>query len=135
MKYRGIFLNDEAPALDRLGERKVRRLQSSSSTRKVFELIAPAEGQLPLAGHVEQRLQRRRSAENPRLADEYGIVMGTSHHEPMLRAQQEWKRHGNGPWDYATNADVLRRVLAKASRNKNYESIITSACAATATCP
>jgi hypothetical protein len=30
---------------------------------------------------------------NPKLADEYGIVMGTSHHEPMLRAQQEWKRH------------------------------------------
>ena len=26
--------------------------------------------------------------ENPRLADEYGIVMGTSHHEPMMRAQQ-----------------------------------------------
>ena len=28
---------------------------------------------------------------NPQLADMYGIVMGTSHHEPMLRAQQEWK--------------------------------------------
>ena len=30
--------------------------------------------------------------ENPRLADEYGIVMGTSHQEPMLRAQKEWDR-------------------------------------------
>ena len=38
--------------------------------------------------------------------------MGTSHHEPMLRAQQEWKRHGKGPWNYATNADVLREFLA-----------------------
>ena len=30
--------------------------------------------------------------ENPKLADEYGIVMGTSHQEPMLRAQKEWDR-------------------------------------------
>ncbi len=44
---------------------------------------------------------------NPKLADEYGIVMGTSHHEPMLRAQQEWKRHGEGPWDYTANAKTL----------------------------
>ena len=48
---------------------------------------------------------------NPKLADEYGIVMGTSHHEPMLRAQQEWKRHGKGPWNYATNAEVLPPFL------------------------
>ena len=33
---------------------------------------------------------------NPVLADEYGIVMGTSHHEPMMRAQQEWRRYGKG---------------------------------------
>ncbi len=32
--------------------------------------------------------------DNPELADEYGIVMGTSHHEPMMRAQKEWNRHG-----------------------------------------
>ena len=30
-------------------------------------------------------------------------VMGTSHHEPMLRAQQEWKRYGKGKWDYDSN--------------------------------
>jgi len=33
---------------------------------------------------------------NPKLAGEYGIAMGNSHQEPMLRAQQEWKRHGQG---------------------------------------
>ena len=63
---------------------------------------------------------------NPKLADEYGIVMGTSHHEPMLRAQQEWKRHGKGPWDYSTNADGLRKFWDEGiERNKNYESIVT----------
>ena len=64
--------------------------------------------------------------ENPRLADEYGIVMGTSHHEPMMRAQQEWKRHGTGEWDYSTNAAVLDDFWRKGiERNKNYESTIT----------
>jgi hypothetical protein len=63
---------------------------------------------------------------NPKLADEYGIVMGTSHHEPMLRAQQEWKRHGEGPWDYAANAKNLDAFWEKGiERNDNYESIIT----------
>ncbi len=58
---------------------------------------------------------------NPRLADEYGIVMGTSHHEPMLRAQQEWKRHGKGPWDYSKNAEVLKEFWDQGvERNKKY---------------
>jgi len=63
---------------------------------------------------------------NPQLADEYGIVMGTSHHEPMLRAQQEWKRHGQGAWDYRTNAEGLRSFWETGiARNKKYESIVT----------
>ena len=48
--------------------------------------------------------------ENARLADEYGIVMGTSHHEPMQRSQQEWIRHkknyGNGEWNWLTNKNA-----------------------------
>jgi len=65
---------------------------------------------------------------NPKLADEYGIVMGTSHHEPMLRAQQEWKRHGQGAWDYTANAEVLRDFWSEGvRRNQNYESIVTLA--------
>lgn len=38
---------------------------------------------------------------NGPLADEMGIVMGTSHHEPMGLAQQDWKRQGSGAWDYS----------------------------------
>ena len=65
-------------------------------------------------------------AANARLADEYGIVMGTSHHEPMLRAQQEWKRHGTGAWDYSTNSETLDKFWAQGiQRNKDYERIVT----------
>ena len=48
--------------------------------------------------------------DNPRLADEYGIVMGTSHQEPMLRAQKEWDWHLRpqfGNWNYATQPEAL----------------------------
>jgi hypothetical protein len=63
---------------------------------------------------------------NPILADEYGIVMGTSHHEPMLRAQQEWKRYGRGKWDYDSNEVVLKDFWRKGIENMgSHESIVT----------
>jgi beta-xylosidase len=63
---------------------------------------------------------------NPRLADEYGIVMGTSHHEPMLRAQQEWKRYGKGEWNYEHNDSTLRAFWTQGIRNMgSHESIVT----------
>ena len=44
------------------------------------------------------------SSLNPRLADEYGIVMGTSHHEPMMRAHKEYvnRKDSIGAWNYET---------------------------------
>ena len=44
------------------------------------------------------------------LADEYGIVMGNSHQEPMLRAQKEWDRRYQktiGSWNYAKHPDIV----------------------------
>ena len=43
---------------------------------------------------------------NGSLANEMGIVMSTSHHEPMGQAQKDWKRRGTGEWNYNTNAAV-----------------------------
>ena len=75
--------------------------------------------------------------QNRVLADEMGVVMGTSHHEPMMRAQDEWHRHTEqgvtgGEWDYATNAANLRkfwrggieRMMSKGN-GQSYESIVT----------
>ena len=41
--------------------------------------------------------------QNAILADEYGIVMGTSHHEPLTRAHGEWNKSINGEWDFNKN--------------------------------
>ncbi|MDP1086229.1 glycosyl hydrolase 115 family protein, partial [Klebsiella pneumoniae] len=67
---------------------------------------------------------------NPKVADEYGIVMGTSHHEPMMRAQKEWgnhrKEYGNGEWNYHTNKNALLKFWEDGfNRNKNYDNLVT----------
>jgi hypothetical protein len=124
VKYRGIFLNDEAPSLSGWTHEKNGGFNRNLYV-KVFELILRLKGNY-LWPAMWGNAFNEDDPLNPKLADEYGIVMGTSHHEPMLRAQQEWKRHGKGPWNYATNPDVLRAFWDEGiERNKTYESIVT----------
>ena len=128
VKYRGIFLNDEAPALTRWTNVKFGDRNRLFYTR-VFELLLRLRGNYLWPAMWGDAFNED-DAENPRLADEYGIVMGTSHHEPMLRAQQEWSRHkgvyGNAEWNYATNGAGLRDFWrAGIARNKDFESIVT----------
>jgi hypothetical protein len=124
VKYRGIFLNDEAPSLTGWVNEKFGGFNSKFYVH-VFELLLRMKANY-LWPAMWNSAFNEDDPENPRLADEYGIVMGTSHHEPMLRAQQEWKRHGTGEWDYSTNAAVLNDFWRKGiERNKNYESTIT----------
>lgn len=124
VKYRGIFLNDEAPALTGWAHEKFGGLNHQFYT-KVFELLLRLRANY-LWPAMWGNAFNEDDPENPKLANEYGIVMGTSHHEPMLRAQQEWKRHGTGPWDYSTNGEELRRFWTEGiERNANYESTIT----------
>jgi len=124
VKYRGIFLNDEAPSLSGWTNEKNGGFNSRFYVR-VFELILRLKGNY-LWPAMWGNAFNEDDPLNPKLADEYGIVMGNSHHEPMLRAQQEWKRHGTGPWNYATNADVLRKFWTEGiRRNKDFESIVS----------
>jgi hypothetical protein len=124
VKYRGIFLNDEAPSLTGWVKEKFGGYNHEFYV-KVFELMLRMKGNY-LWPAMWGSAFNEDDPLNPKLADEYGIVMGTSHHEPMLRAQQEWKRHGIGPWDYSKNSDVLQRLWADGvERNRNYESIVT----------
>ncbi|MGB7437985.1 MAG: glycosyl hydrolase 115 family protein [Candidatus Acidiferrum sp.] len=124
VKYRGIFLNDEAPSLTGWVNEKFGGYNHNFYV-KVFELLLRLRANF-LWPAMWGSAFNEDDPLNPKLADEYGIVMGTSHHEPMLRAQQEWKRHGKGPWNYVTNGEELRQFWSEGvERNKNYESIIT----------
>lgn len=65
---------------------------------------------------------------SPVLADEYGIVMGTSHHEPMMRAHKEYtsRRQEIGDWNYATNKKNIDKFFIDGlERNKRFDNLIT----------
>lgn len=128
VRCRGIFLNDEAPALSTWTGAKFGGYNRSFYT-KVFELLLRQRGNY-LWPAMWGNAFNEDDAMNPVLVDEYGIVMGTSHHEPMLRTQQDWTRHktefGNADWNYQTNAYGLKAFWrAGIARNKSYENIVT----------
>lgn len=106
VKYRGIFINDEAPALTGWSKEKFGGY-NHTFYEKVFELILRMKGNYlwpamwGSAYYDDDPLNRQ-------TADEYGIVIGTSHHEPLMRAHDEWRRYGSGKWNYDSNEVKLR---------------------------
>src|SRR5262249_15536320 len=91
VKYRGIFINDENPPFSGGAAEKLGGVNSKVYTR-VFELLLRLKANY-LWPAMWGKAFNEDDPNSPRLADEYGIVMGTSHHEPMLRAQKEWRQH------------------------------------------
>ena len=142
VKYRGIFLNDEAPDLSNWIYEKYGTVPTGTNPpvppgvanygrgfyTNLFELILRLKGNY-LWPAMWNNAFNEDDTNNPVLADEYGIVMGTSHQEPMLRAQKEWdRRYQNtiGSWNYAKHPDIVSNFWREGiARNKNYESIIT----------
>ena len=123
VKYRGIFLNDEAPALTGWVKEKFGGFNHRFYAQ-VFELMLRLRGNYLWPAMWIPQAFNDDDPENARLADQYGIVMGTSHHEPLMRAHAEWGRYGRGPWDYAQNDAVLREFWrGGVERTKNYENI------------
>lgn len=128
VKYRGIFINDEAPALTGWAEEKFgTQMFNHEFYDHVFELILRLKGNFLWPAMWGKAFYDDDSL-NSKLASEYGIVVGTSHHEPMMRAHDEWRRFGSGPWNYATNEKTLKDFWRKGiERMDDNESIITLA--------
>lgn len=128
VKYRGIFINDEEPAFGTWARTKFGGVNSKMYSN-LFELLLRLR-----ANYLWPAMWGKAFNEddplNPKTADEYGIVMGTSHHEPMMRAQKEWgnhrKEYGNGEWNYHTNKEALLKFWEDGFyRNKNYDNLVT----------
>ncbi len=142
VKYRGIFLNDEDPDLTRWVREKYGAIPPQKDPpippgvanyghefyERIFDVLLRLKGNY-LWPAMWNNAFNEDDPENARLADEYGIVMGTSHQEPMLRAQKEWDRRYKqtlGSWNYAKYPDTLQNFWREGiRRNKHYESIIT----------
>lgn len=126
VKYRGIFINDEAPALEGWAYEKFGGI-NAEFYQHVFELILRMKGNF-LWPAMWGKAFYEDDPNNPKLADEYGVVISTSHHEPLMRSHDEWRRFGEGEWNYNTNDEKLREFWAKGiERMGDYESIVTLA--------
>ncbi|GEN77205.1 glycosyl hydrolase 115 family protein [Chryseobacterium hagamense] len=129
VEYRGIFLNDEEPSLGSWARATFGGI-NSKFYEKVFELILRMKGNYIWPAMWGKAFYDDDALSGP-LADEMGIVMGTSHHEPMALAQTDWHRYikrNNLPnvWDYAKNADVLQKFWRSGmERSKNWEKLVT----------
>lgn len=123
VKYRGIFINDEAPALTDWAFEKFGGF-NAKFYENVFELILRMKGNY-LWPAMWGRMFYVDDPQNAVLADEYGIVMGTSHHEPLTRAHAEWGKE-KGKWDFNTNSEALITFWKDGiKRMGNKETIVT----------
>lgn len=124
VRYRGIFLNDEAPALSGWAQHTFGGF-NHKFYEKVFELILRLKGNFIWPAMWGNAFYDDDSL-NGELAHKMGIVVGTSHHEPMGRAHAEWKKYGAGKWDYSKNEKVLKEFWRSGfKRQKNFETITT----------
>ncbi|KAH6951889.1 hypothetical protein DER45DRAFT_389502 [Fusarium avenaceum] len=131
VRHRGIFLNDEAPALTGWVREQFGGYNSKFYVT-VFELLLRLKANFlwpamwpgyPNPGasfFTDDPL-------NQKLADEYGIVISTSHHEPMQRLSNEWfAENPDGSWNWLTNKQKITEFFEHgASRAKDCDSYFT----------
>ena len=126
VKYRGIFINDEWPSFGTWCTKHFGGI-NSKAYEKVFELLLRLKANYFWPAMWGTNFNED-DPESPRLADEMGIVMGTSHHEPMMRSHREYlqRKEQVGPWDYATNKERVDAFFREGmERNKNYDNLVT----------
>ncbi|WVF70255.1 hypothetical protein IAT40_005044 [Kwoniella sp. CBS 6097] len=142
VKYRGLFINDEHPAMWEWAARKQNvKIGEPAFTTWVYEPWL--EMMLRLKANyfwpamyasmfdvdglewTEDQPFPAIPGPNQVLANRMGIVMGTSHHEPMARNKPEWDRKGQGAWDW-TNAEFMKQWwMDGAKRAKGMETLFT----------
>ena len=126
VKYRGIFINDEWPSFGTWCQKHFGGV-NSKAYEKIFELLLRLKANYFWPAMWATAFNED-DPESPRLADEMGIVMGTSHHEPMMRSHREYLKRKDevGPWDYATNKERVDQFFREGmERNKAYDNLVT----------
>ncbi len=126
VKYRGIFINDEWPSFGTWCTNHFGGV-NAKAYEHIFELLLRLKANYFWPAMWATAFNED-DPEAPRLADEMGIVMGTSHHEPMMRSHQEYlhRKDEVGPWDYASNKKRIDKFFREGmERNKAYENLVT----------
>lgn len=126
VRYRGIFLNDEAPCLSGWVDQFYGGVYNHEFYARVFELVLRLRGNYMWPAMWNSAFY----ADDPlnmQTADDMGVMMGTSHHEPMAKAHKEWTRDkSHGAWNYDTNKEELDQFWKEGVRRmKDTEDVVT----------
>ncbi|PNY23336.1 Immunoglobulin I-set domain-containing protein [Tolypocladium capitatum] len=129
VKYRGIFINDESPGMDSWVHEKFGTKFDANLYHYIFELLLRLKANFlwPAMWRGYPYPGRSFFVDDPKnqaLADTYGIVVGTSHHEPMQRAMNEWSTaQPDGTWNWDNNREKVTQYFEDgAQRARPYES-------------
>ena len=120
VRYRGIFINDEGwgmqPWASKTYEPEVGNMGPKTYAR-ICELILRMKGNMLAPAMHPNTVAFNRIDGNREVADKYGIVMTSSHCEPLLyNNTTEWDKAVNGEWNYLTNKDGILKVLDERSK-------------------
>ncbi len=128
VRYRGIFLNDEAPCLTSWVKNTYgTNYGNHRFYQRVFELVLRLRGNMMWPAMWSWAFYAD-DPDNEKVADEMGIIMSTSHHEPMARNHQEYARDRKkwGAWNYNKNKTNLQKFFREGiERMKGTEQIVT----------
>lgn len=115
VKYRGIFLNDEDWGLHPWAAKNIDPEVGDIGPKtyeKVFELLLRLKANMVAPAMHECTKAFYTVPGNMEMADAYGIIMTTSHCEPLLyNNASEWDKKTQGHWNYATNKQQIVNVL------------------------
>ena len=132
VKYRGFFINDEWPAFGNWAMEHFGGINAECYER-IFELLLRLKGNYLWPAMWNSNFSMDGPGlESARLADEYGVVMSTSHHEPCMRSGEEYRLlrgessiYGDA-WDFRANRDGITRFWRDGLlRNQSFENVIT----------
>jgi len=130
VKYRGIFLNDEdwglKPWASKLMDPEINDI-GPNTYAKVCELLLRLKANMLAPAMHEVTGAFFKYPENKKVADRYGIMLTTSHAEPLLyNNTTEWHHDKNGAWDYVKNKNGVLEVLdSRVEEAAPYENIYT----------
>ena len=132
IKYRGIFINDEDWGLKTWSARNFEKELGDIGPKtydKVCELILRLKGNMVAPAMHTCTGAFYSHPESQRVAAEWGIMITTSHCEPLLfnnAAPSEWTKARDGEWNYETNsATILKKLDDRIRETAQYDNIYT----------
>jgi len=132
VKYRGIFINDEDWGLKPWAAKNFEKELGDIGPKtydKVCELLLRLKANMLAPAMHSCTGAFYSHPESQRVADERGIMITTSHCEPLLfnnAAKSEWDKARDGEWNYETNsATILKKLDDRIRETAQYDNIYT----------